>query len=680
MTRGPFLVPAAAGVALLAALVLDLHNTAADRVQAGTAWGSVSALPGLILAVGAAVVLRVDRRHGAGWTMAVGGVFWAVDGVAESWLTTAVAAVPTLPLAALAYWVYARLGAVLLLVVPVVITLYPQGRLPHGRWRPALLAGLGLAAVLPMVLLVAPSAVAADRSGGPLPPGLTGIDLDLTTLPLPAGLAEALLRLSFPAALLGSLVPVLWTVHRYRVGDADNRRRLRWLVWAGSVVLLVGIGGLLLPSAVGGVLMLIAVTTTTVAVTVGIVRPDLVDVDRLLGGTALYAVLAAVVVAVDLAVLAATGLLLDGVLSERASLILALLVTTAIYLPLRAQLWRLGRRLFFGNRGDRYGVLSALSARLEETDDEPGHQLTAVAALLADTFRVASVGIEVRQLDGTTATATSGPVPAEVQELPITYRGEDVGLLRLPAGGARARLTTRDQELLADVVRQTVLAARNAELARDLQRSREQLVLTREEERRRIRRDLHDGLGPALGAVGLRLDTARNWLRRDPDRAEELLVTGRNEIAATLADVRRLVHELRPPALDDVGLIGALRQLVEGLSTEGGPQLRIESSDLGALPAATEVAIYRIVAEGLTNVVRHAQATGAVAAVSRSEGGVLIEIIDDGVGIAAETVAGVGLVSMRERAAELGGRLEISCPDGGGSAVLARLPVAGGAR
>jgi signal transduction histidine kinase len=267
--------------------------------------------------------------------------------------------------------------------------------------------------------------------------------------------------------------------------------------------------------------------------------------------------------------------------------------------------------------------------------------------------------------------ATYGDAPADTRSLPISYRDTEVGRLVLPARGLRSRLSRRDEELLGDLVRQAATAARTSRLAEELQDSRERLVTAREEERRRIRRDLHDGLGPALSGVVFRLESARLLVDRDPRAAVEQIGEARDEIQVVVADVRRLVHELRPPALDDRGLVGALGQLAERLA----PAATVAAGDLGALPAAVEVAAYRIAAEAMTNVARHAHATTCTVRLDVIDSALLVEVADDGAGIRANAQAGVGLVGLRERAAELGGRSEVTCPPTGGTVVRAWLPL-----
>ncbi|MDP9479007.1 MAG: sensor histidine kinase [Actinomycetota bacterium] len=231
-------------------------------------------------------------------------------------------------------------------------------------------------------------------------------------------------------------------------------------------------------------------------------------------------------------------------------------------------------------------------------------------------------------------------------------------------------------------------------LTGDLQRSRERLVATREEERRRLRRDLHDGLGPTLASLALRLDAARKLVRSKPEEAEQLLARMKDQTQDTVGDVRRLVYGLRPPALDDLGLVAAIHQqaeahgfVVDGLSEatdrgasgdEGPVAFSLEApEDLSSLPAAVEVAAYRIAQEALTNAARHARAETCRVrlSVDRAEGVLELEVTDDGVGMPAGRRAGVGMSSMRERAEELGGTCEVELVPTGGTRVLARLPL-----
>jgi signal transduction histidine kinase len=210
----------------------------------------------------------------------------------------------------------------------------------------------------------------------------------------------------------------------------------------------------------------------------------------------------------------------------------------------------------------------------------------------------------------------------------------------------------------------------------ELQRARERLVAAREEERRRLRRDLHDGLGPALAGAALKVEAAENLMPSDPQTAAGLLEGARAEIQDAVADVRRLVYALRPPALDELGLVGAIREQAERLAV--GEHVRVDvlaPNHVDGLPAAVEVAAYRIALEAMTNVARHAAAHTCVVRISVN-GNLELEISDDGHGLPSDFRAGVGIGSMRERAEELGGACEVESVDGRGTRVRARMPLA----
>jgi signal transduction histidine kinase len=213
----------------------------------------------------------------------------------------------------------------------------------------------------------------------------------------------------------------------------------------------------------------------------------------------------------------------------------------------------------------------------------------------------------------------------------------------------------------------------------DLARARERLVTAREEERRRLRRDLHDGLGAVIAGVNVQLQAAVHALDRDPSRVGPLITGANAAVQNALEDVRRLVYGLRPPVLDALGLQGALRDHAGMLRGPGAPEFAVESDgDLGDLPAAVEVAALRIAQEAMTNVVRHAQASHCLVELS-CNGALTVCVRDDGVGFGiGEQHSGVGLVSMRERASELGGTVAISASLAGGTEVIAVLPASSG--
>lgn len=668
---GPVVVLAACLILSAAAVTLDVLNApTVVPAEVYPAWTSV--LAGLALAVPGCLLLRHIGSHPVGWVMAVGGLLWCLDGAAAGWWPYALYTSPGAPLATPAYFFGARLGAVLMLAVPLVLLLFPDGRFPDGplRW-PARLT-VAWVALLPVALLLAPTWALVRFDGQPLDPAVRELDLDLMSVPLPYGVWQVLLTVAMASTVGGLLVPVLVLVMRYRRAGAERRAQLRWLLLAGVVAAGLLVVGRFGPNGLGGFLLPVSVAVVSVAVVVAITRYRLYDVDLLLGWTLLYGGLAASVVAVDVAVFALAG----SLVSTRESALVAVAVVGMLYAPLRVRLQAAVQRLVRGRRDDPWAVVSALAERLEETLDGDA-QLLAVARSVGTAFRTRYVRVELKRGDGGLVVAEHGRPVERTVDLPVTYQGAPIGRLMLaPPSGLR--LSDADQRLLGDVVRQAAAAHRAALLAEELQASRLALVTAREEERRRLRRDLHDGLGPALGALALRIETARNLYPKAPGPADALLASTVEDVAEVLADVRRLVHELRPPALDEVGLVGALEQQASRIRRTEGAQLldvQVEAvGELDGLPAAVEVAAYRIVSEALANVVRHAEASHVT--VRLQAGAALeVEVRDNGVGIPLQTPAGVGLVSLHERAAELGGQVSVGCPDGRGTVVRAMLPL-----
>jgi signal transduction histidine kinase len=274
--------------------------------------------------------------------------------------------------------------------------------------------------------------------------------------------------------------------------------------------------------------------------------------------------------------------------------------------------------------------------------------------------------------------AEDGVAGGRAVPVDLEYGGATVGLLVVGLRPGESELAAADRHVLSLVAVPLAVALHALRLSAELQTSRERLVTTREEERRRLRRDLHDGLGPTLTGIAFTADAAANLLDVDGRRTRELLSTLRTDTRTAITDVRRLVDDLRPPALDELGLIGALEQRADQLSWRAdGAAVQVEvqaPADLPPMPAALEVAAYRIATEALTNVVRHSQATRAVLSL-RYDGSLEVVVEDDGPP-GANWTPGVGLAAMQERAEELGGGFEAG-PTAAGGRVSARLPLAG---
>ena len=626
-------------------------------VESGSsATDASSGLPSVLLplafpAVGA---LLASRRpgHPIGWLFLAAALGWGVADAAGAYEHSMS---PDPPLASLAAWLqgwptYVSVGALLFILV-----LFPDGRLPSRQWRPVAWLIAGYTAT--SILLVA------------LAPGTAAV---LQPLGLPLLVAAA-----FSLAL------------RFIRASGQERQQLKWLVAASLLVIAtllvtVVLEALAPPSMAGlGTLARLAlyasVCLVPISVAVAILRYRLYDLDVLINRTLVYATMTLAVIAFYVAVVGYVGSLFRTG-DELVVSLVATGVIAVLFQPLRERVQRAIDRLLYGRRHEPYAVLSELGRRLEATLASDA-LIEALVGTVRESLRLSYTAIALRIGDETRVAAASGIPSDEPLQIALTHQGEVVGALLLsPRRGEE--LTSADQALLDDLARQAGVVVHAVRLTTELRQAnahllaaREELVSAREEERRRLRRDLHDGLGPRLASLTLRLEAARDGFAREPDAAA-LLGDLAERTRDAIAEIRRLVADLRPAALDELGLVPALREAAAEYEHAGRLRITVERSDLPALPAAVEVAAYRIAVEAMTNVVRHASARRCVIslAVDRS-GDLQVDVADDGVGIRAHPRGGVGLPSMRERAAELGGSCSIERSPAGGTRVHALIPL-----
>jgi signal transduction histidine kinase len=442
------------------------------------------------------------------------------------------------------------------------------------------------------------------------------------------------------------------------------------------LALLLGLD-IVLPSTAAALLIAGALALVPVAVGIAIVHEHLYDIDVIISRSLVYGVLTAGVIVTYVSVVSVVG----GVLGMESGYVGPLVATGVVavaFQPVRERLQARVARWVYGAQADPYESLAQLGRRLESTI-EPEAVLPAVVESVATVMRLPYAGVELATEDGFQLVASHGIPTLHTTELLLTHQGKTIGRMVLGHASADATLTSRERSLLEDLVRQAGIAVHGVRLTMALQHSRERIVHAREEERRRLHRDLHDGLGPTLAGLTLQLGVLRRLIDDDPRSAVAL--AGQVESAARQAvpDLRRVVHELRPPALDELGLVAALRQQALALSAPdaSGQAVGVTVEADAVLPvmsAATEVAAYRIAMEAITNAVRHAAARRCQVRISK-DGELRLEICDDGSGIPEHPVAGVGLVSMQERAAELGGSCTIARGPQGGTVVTAALPL-----
>lgn len=495
---------------------------------------------------------------------------------------------------------------------------------------------------------------------------------------------QAILQVGVVMAAVSMMAYSYW-----RLVDPVSRSQLRWIAAAVGLAGLSGlalwfapqlvIGEPLIPRSAVALLAL----PFPVALSLAISRHHLFELDRVLNRSLVYGGLTVGVIATY----AATVAIIGGFIPGNAPFAVALLGTGAVAvvaLPLHDRLQRSINRLMYGDRDDPDGALRRLGRRLEASLD-PQTVMSTLVDTIADALRSPYVAIELERDGESRVEAAHGDVPVDANgerdlvRMPIVYQGSPVGRLVLSPRAANESFSAADERLLADLARQAAPAVEAVRLTADLRRSREELVATREEERRVLRRDLHDELGPSLAGSMMKVGAARSLMATDPGRALVLLDDLEGDVRGMIEEIRRIARDLRPPALDELGLVGVLRMRIasfEAGSQDGRLRVAFDApEDLPTLPAAVEVAALRIALEALTNVARHSLASNARISLAMDRSWLVLAVTDDGIGMTQGSSLGVGLPSMRQRADELGGSLRVDPVEGGGTSVVARLPV-----
>ncbi|WP_207455215.1 sensor histidine kinase [Herbiconiux sp. SYSU D00978] len=644
-TRLPWLIPATTAVLVLLGCLFAVAAGAAE-----TGYLVLDAVVGVSYPLVGAMIASHRPRNPVGWLFCLSGAGLALQaftggyallGAEEGW-----------PLAALAAWVsnwVFFLGFGPLLLLPVLV---PDGRLPSPRWRPVLRVLVALLVVVQVMLMFRDELWVWGRVS-PNPVGFLSTDAVIAP-------AFGVLVVALAVAAVAALSV------RLRRPRGNERRQLVPVLAAVGILALAVVADALLPplSPLGIALLSTALPLVPIAVALSMFRYRLFEIEIYLRRTVVYAVVGVVLLALYLLVVTT----LHALLGRQTDVVVQLVGTAIVavtFAPLRDAVQRAVARLLFGSRGDPARALSDFGRRLEASADA-GRLVDDAAHALAATLRLP--GVEIADASGRVL-SRAGAVPARAHELPLTAAGRAEGTLRVAPRSAGEQLSAGDLAVLDELARQLGVALAAVRLGHEVQQSREQLVVAREEERRLLRRELHDGLGPGLAAIGLGLDVAQAKAGRDVG------LDGVRQLTRSLvADVRRIVHDLRPASLDELGLLGALEDLALAAS---GAQIVVEGDReaLQHLPAAVEVAAYRIAQEALGNALKHSGASAIAVRVEREPHALVVTVTDDGVGVPAAVTEGVGSGSMRERAAELGGSLRREASAAGGTIVEAVLPL-----
>jgi signal transduction histidine kinase len=564
--------------------------------------------------------------------------------------------------------VYQLVTVVAIAAMAYLLGLFPDGRVQRPYERRALRSLWWLLALPPIVFLGRPTLLApsyhmlGDVPNPYLVPGLA-----------PLG-AVAGVGVSLTQGLFA--VGVVLLALRYRRATAEPRRQIRWLLLpallAGGVAVVDLVAWRLYPAGVPGgaaevivgALWIPVIASLPLAIAVALLRPTLLDVDRLIRKSLVYGFLWAVIATVYVGAAAGLGL----AAGRRLPLGLAIAIAvgaTVVFQPARQRLERVADRWVFGVRADPARLVARLGAALADTVE-----LESLLPRMADTLQE---GLGLRwarvRLDPAAPVGDDEPVLT----VPIVLGQDHLGVVE--CGPKRSGAFTADDEaVVATLARQAALAVRNVRLTAELEASRVRLVRAQEAERRRLERNIHDGVQQDLVALIGHTAHVRSQLRRDPAAGEEALAELQDGLRRVIGELRELAQGIHPSVLGDRGLLEA----VEALASRSAVPVSVRADPtLRGLRFAAEIegAGYFTIAEALANVSKHATASHAEVSLARSNGTLRIEVRDDGSGFDPLTVVGSGLANLAERLSALGGHLDVASRAGEGTTVTASLRV-----
>ncbi|RME80410.1 MAG: hypothetical protein D6775_16250 [Caldilineae bacterium] len=668
--RVPAWAPMLFGVVALAislvGLVLLVLNRDVPKSDRWGFWGFQS-LMGVVGSASGRLITRRYPRHPIGWMLLLAGFSASLTGFSEEFALFAKYIQPQfyelgVLIAGLFNWWWVFGYALLAIFIPL---LFPDGRLLTRRWRIVAWLGAIWMVVSAVWMIVYPGPL-PNNGDVPNPFGVEALRGGIITEFDP----RSAIPLSGMFLMLAAATSLLLRYRRAQ--DPVTRQQLKWLVFASVLASFAGMIGHV-SGSVAGIVLLAMALSPPVAIAIAILRYRLYDIDIIISRTLVYGTLVALIVGVYAVLVGATSLFIQN-LSNWSAAVIAAGVVAILFHPVRTRLQQGVNRLLYGRRDQPLVVLSELGERMEAAAT-PEDMLPVLVQTVAGELKLPYVAVGLESDGQLKMAAEYGQPTAEAAAFPLSYQGEQVGQLLAAPRQRGESFSASDVALLENVARQAGAVAHAVRLTAELRRSRQRLVTAREEERRRLRRDLHDGLGPHLASMTLSIEAAMRLINNDPQSAIAFLEELKGQSQTAVREIRRLVYDLRPPALDDLGLTGALRESAARYS-QSGVRFTIDAPDpMPPLPAAVEVAAFRIAQEGMTNVVRHAAARTCRIILRPESDCLCVTIEDDGRGLSSKVKKGVGLSSMQERVAELEGSLALENRPQGGAIIRARLPL-----
>ncbi|MDH4111304.1 MAG: sensor histidine kinase [Actinomycetota bacterium] len=660
---------------------LDVVNGARSDLEAGAFFDALfMAFP----IVGLVLITKLPRNP-LGWLMLCIGLAWSAYPGAQYARFVAVTSAGELPGAGLALALDSPTWIVFIGLSGFLLLLFPNGRLPSGRWR--WFASVCIAGMVTLFFLIL---VSPDQGADY---GLPQVHNPLA-IPSLAPILDALLPLALiaPITVVGGAVAVIRRL--LHSVDPVEKRQLRWLAWAAGVIAF-SYAMAFVPGAVFGaedsswenVLSSIAVSSfllIPVSIGIAVLRYRLYEIDVVIRKSVVFAAMVSMIAAIYAAVVVGVGALVGSsgspVLSAVAAAVVAL-----VFQPARVRARHLADRLIFGQRATPYEVMASFGGQLAGTyaaDDV----LLRLARVLGEGVGAERASVWL-SIDGVSHPVASWPTDADAAggddiRVVVQHEGEELGALSVTMP-ANDPMDPAKGELVGNLAAQTGLVLRNVRLTEelrarlvDLRAAQKRLVAAQDEERRRLERNIHDGAQQQLVALTVKARLARTLTERDPPKAAEMLTQIEAETQSALEDLRDLARGIYPPLLADKGLAAALE--AQGLKSP--VPVTVETDGLDRLPQEIEAAVYFSALEALQNTAKYAHASRATVTLRRSNGVLAFSVADDGAGFEpASTAYGTGLQGIADRLGALDGEVTVESSPGSGTTVTGRVPVRSGA-